>query len=146
MTRLMTLLALLLAAPAAAWAQAQTPAPQQAPQACQSDVAVVTSVKQDVVSLVTTIKNESEKDFETKYHQQTCQSRLNTCLIMTNELLSCLDKAQNSAATPKTQIPAIQLLEATYTKLKNALGKDIQGINSAKKPAKAKALIGAFDF
>jgi len=122
--------------------QSQTPAPQ----ACSDDEAVVTSVKQDLSALVDTIKKENQDDFDTKYHQQTCLSRLSICLSTTSELLDCLDKATKDTTTPKEQMGAIKAKQAEYTKLKNALDQDIQSLKSAKDSKEAKSLIGNFGF
>ncbi|MGH9351671.1 MAG: hypothetical protein ACRD2G_05865 [Terriglobia bacterium] len=115
--------------------QAQTPA---APQACSDEEAVVTSVKQDLAALVDTVKKESEADFKSKYHQQTCESRLSICLETTNSVLDCLSKAGKDAST--------QNAESIYTQLKTTLTQDIQELKSAKTPKDAKAAIEAFDF
>lgn len=115
--------------------QPQTPA---TPQACSDEEAVVTSVKQDLAALVDTVKKESEADFVSKYHQQTCQSRLSICLETTNSVLDCLSKAGKNTST--------QDVESTYTALKTTLTQDIQQLQSAKTPKDAKAAIETFDF
>lgn len=113
--------------------QAQTTA---APAACGDQEAVVTSVKKDLAALVDTVKKESEADFETKYHLQTCESRLSICLDMTNSVLDCLGKAGKDG----------QSAEAAYTQLKNTLTQDLATLKAAKTPKDAKAAIEAFDF
>ncbi|HEV2418250.1 MAG TPA: hypothetical protein VGX94_10630 [Terriglobia bacterium] len=113
--------------------QAQEPA---TPQACTAEEAVVTSVKKDLAALVDTVKKESEADFESKYHLQTCESRLSICLDMTNSALDCLSKAGKSA----------QDADTAYTQLKNTLTQDLQTLKNAKTPKDAKAAIETFDF
>ncbi|MGH9342904.1 MAG: hypothetical protein ACRD19_03985 [Terriglobia bacterium] len=113
--------------------QAQTPA---TPQTCSEEEAVVASVKKDLGALVDTVKKESEADFESKYHLQTCESRLSICLEMTNSALDCLSKAGKSA----------QDADTAYTQLKNTLTQDIQTLKNAKTPKDAKAAIETFDF
>lgn len=98
----------------------------------------MTSVKQDLAALVDTVKKESEADFVSKYHQQTCQSRLSICLETTNSVLDCLSKAGKNTST--------QDVESTYTALKTTLTQDIQQLQSAKTPKDAKAAIETFDF
>lgn len=113
--------------------QPQTPV---APQSCTDPEAVVASVKKDLATLVDTIKKESEADFETKYHEQTCESRLSICLEMTNSVLDCLSKAGKDA----------QSADSAYTQLKNTLTQDLAALKNAKTPKDAKAAIEAFDF
>lgn len=113
--------------------QPQAPA---APQACTDQEAVVTSVKKDLAALVDTVKNESEADFEAKYHEQTCESRLSICLEMTNSVLDCLSKAGKDA----------QSAESAYAQLKNMLTRDLATLKNAKTPKDAKAAIETFDF
>lgn len=117
-----------------------------APKVCGDSEAVVTSVKQDLSAMVDTIKKESQSDFTTKYHEQTCLSRLSICLETTNELLQCLDKASKDSTTPPAQMEAIKTMQAAYGKLKSTLDQDIQALKSAKNPKAAKAAIGNFDF
>jgi hypothetical protein len=119
---------------------------QPAPQACSDEGAVVASVKQDLAALVDTVKKESQGDFDTKYHEQTCQSRLSICLDTTTTMLDCLDKASKDASTPKDQLESIKALQAAYTKLKSTLDQDIQALKGAKDTKSAKALIAEFDF
>ena len=124
--------------------QSASQSPQS--QACSDDEGVVNSVKQDLSTLVDTVKKESQQDFDAKYHQQTCQSRLSICLEMTSQLVDCLTKASKDSSTPKEQLTAIQTMLATYTKLKNTLDQDIQALKGAKDTKAAKALIADFDF
>lgn len=104
--------------------------------ACGDQEAVVTSVKKDLAALVDTVKKESEADFETKYHLQTCESRLSICLDMTNSVLDCLGKAGKDG----------QSADEVYTQLKNTLTRDLAALKAAKSPKDAKAAIEAFDF
>lgn len=113
--------------------QAQT---TTTPAACGDQEAVVTSVKKDLAALVDMVKKESEADFETKYHLQTCESRLSICLDMTNSVLDCLSKAGKDG----------QSADAAYTQLKNTLTLDLATLKAAKSPKAAKAAIEAFDF
>lgn len=138
---LVALLLCFLGTSAALPLQTQTQAP---PQACGDEAGVVTSVEQDLSALVDTVKKESQSDFDSKYHDQTCQSRLSICLETTTAVLDCLDKASKDA--PKQQMDGIKALQATYTKLKNTLDQDIQGLKNAKGTKAAKALIAGFDF
>lgn len=112
------------------------PQDQAAPQACTDQEAVVTSVKKDLAALVDTIKKESEADFEAKYHQQTCESRLSICLEMTDSALDCLSKAGAGARNESS----------AYTQLKNTLTQDLATLKNAKTPKDAKAAIETFDF
>ncbi len=134
----------LFAPPCLASWQSQTSAPTPPP--CESNIAVVSAVKRDLITLIGTVKKETGQDFEARYHQQTSLSRLNTCLLMNSELLSCLDKAAHDPATPKSQMKQIEELQAHYTKLKSVLSHGIEQLKAASKPEEAKALIGSFDF
>ncbi|MGH9406376.1 MAG: hypothetical protein ACRD3D_11145 [Terriglobia bacterium] len=125
--------------------------PQSSPQspssqACAEDKGIVTSVTQDLSSLVDTVKKESQQDFDTKYHEQTCISRLSICSQMTGELVECLTKASKDASTPKEQMSEIQTLLASYTKLKSTLDQDLQTLKGVKNNKAAKAAIAGFDF
>lgn len=134
----------MLALPCFGPAQTQNSEPTSAP--CDSNIAAVSAVTQHLSTLVSTVKNETQQEFETKYHQQTAMSRLNTCLLMTDELITCLNNAAYDPATPKQQMKHIEELQSLYTKLKTVLSDDIERIKGASKPEDAKAVIGKFDF
>jgi hypothetical protein len=127
---------------APAFQEAQ-PAPQQP---CKTEEAIVSSIKQDVVDRVGTVKKESLDDFQKGYHQQACMSKLSICLQTVQELLSCLDKAVHDPATVKTDASTCKAKQAAYEKLKTALQQDLAALKSAKDAKAAKDAIEKFDF
>ncbi|MGH9434556.1 MAG: hypothetical protein ACRD06_00995 [Terriglobia bacterium] len=123
--------------------QSQTAPPAKA---CQDLVAVVSSVQKDLSGTIATVKKESLNDFVRQFHQQVVGSRMSTCLVMTNQLLECLDKAAKDPATPKTQMDSIKASQDTYTKLKNALQQAAQTLKGAKDSKTAKSDVESFAF
>ncbi|MGH9397365.1 MAG: hypothetical protein ACRD18_11020 [Terriglobia bacterium] len=117
-----------------------------APKACQDLATVVSSVEKDLSGTVATVKKESLDDFVRQFHQQVVGSRLSTCLIMTNQLLDCLDKAAKDPATAKTDVDSIKTSQDAYTKLKNTLQQYAQTLKNVKDPKTAKSDVENFDF
>jgi hypothetical protein len=136
--------ALWLAAPMALLAlQAQSSPPVQS---CAPDEAIVSSMKQDLATLVGTVKKESLDDFQRAFHQQSCMSRLSICLHSVDDLLTCLDKSSHDAGATKGQSDSAKSKQDTYTKLKTAMQAYVQKLKGTTDAKAAKAAIEQFDF
>jgi hypothetical protein len=123
----------------------QQPLPSQE-QPCKTNEGIAVSIKQDLADTVNAIKKESLDDFEKKFHQQACLSKLSICLDTVQELLSCLDKAAHDPATSKADAAACKAKTAAYGKLKTTLEQDLAELKAAKDPKTAKDDIEKFDF
>lgn len=114
-------------------------------QSCKDEEAMVEDSKKSVTDLIDTVKKESLDDFQSKFHQKTCLSKLAFSLGMVGELVSCLDKASQDTTATKEQSDAYKSKREAYAKLKDKLDQDRRALKAAEDPKEAKALIEKFD-
>jgi exonuclease VII large subunit len=113
-------------------------------QACKDEAAMVEDYKKSIADLADMVKKESLTDFQNKYHQRSCLTKLTLSLGFVDELVSCLDKAAHDTTANKEQVDAYKAKRETYAKLKGKLDQDRNSLKAAE-PREAKALIEKFD-
>ena len=70
---------------------------------------MVVDYKKGLTELVETTRKETQANFEKAFHQKTGVTKLGLCLMMVDELVSCLDKASEDATATKDQAEAYQV-------------------------------------
>ena len=118
-----------------------TRAPQLAAQSCQDDQAMVDANVKAAADMVDTVKKESQADFESKFHQKSCLTKLTLALGALNDAVACLDKAGPSADAAAGQASP----KDSDAKLKDRITQYKATLKSTDDPKAAKALIARFD-
>ncbi len=116
-----------------------------AAQGCKDEEGMVSGYKKDMADLLTTVRKESLSDFEKAYHQKASAAKLSFYSSIVDSLVDCLDKAVKDPATPKEQLDSLKAKYDTYSKLKETIQHDRDGLKATQEPKDAKALIAKFD-
>ncbi len=114
-------------------------------QSCKDEEAMVEDSKKTVTDLIDTVKKENLENFQSKFHQKSCLSKLTFSLSMVSELVNCLEKASQDTSASKEQSDAYKAKREAYAKLKEKLDQDRNALKAAQDPKQAKALIEKFD-
>ena len=114
-------------------------------QTCPDEQAMFEDSRKTITDLVDMVKKESLGDFQAKFHQKSCISKLNFALSMLDETVKCFDKAAQDAATPKDQAEAAKAKKDAYAKLQEKLNQYVTQLKSTDDAKTAKAIIEKFD-
>jgi hypothetical protein len=112
-------------------------APRLQAQSCQDERSMADAMVKDVAGVVDTVKKESQADFETKFHQKSCLSKLTFAIGAVADAVSCLQKAAADATSASAK--------DSESKLKDRLTQYKSSLKAADDPKAAKQLIETFD-
>jgi hypothetical protein len=115
-------------------------------QTCQDDEAMVENYRTDLTELVEKTRKETLEEFEKAFHQKICLTKLTLALGLTQELVSCLEKAAQDPQASKEQAAQDKTKGESYAKLRDTIDQDRKSLKGAEAPKEAKSAIGKFDF
>jgi hypothetical protein len=116
-----------------------------AAQTCKDEQSMWDESKKDLSQLVTTVKQESLPDFEKAYHQKSVLNKLTFFGSAVQELLACLEKAEQDPASSKEIVAASKAQHEIYAKLQAKVQHDVDTLKSLTAPKDAKVYAGKLD-
>jgi hypothetical protein len=110
-------------------------------QGCDPDEAMVNDYQKSISDLVAEVKAEKLDDFQQKYHQRSCLTKLALFAGAADGLIQCLQQAVKDPATPKEQADADKAKLDTFTKLKAEVQSDHDDLKKIDDAKRAKAYV-----
>ena len=110
-------------------------------QGCDPDEAMVKDYQNSILDLVAEVKAEKLDDFQQKYHQRSCLTKLSLFAGAADGLIQCLQQAVKDSATPKDQADADKAKLVTFAKLKAEVQSNHDELKKIEDPKQAKAYV-----
>lgn len=115
-------------------------------QACKDEQDMVDNYQKDLVASITEVKNESQQDFEKKYHQKCILTNLTLFSGILGDATDCLTKAETDATATKDQVAAYKAKHDSLAKVKGKVDESAKGLKAETDSRKAKEIIQKIEF